>query len=426
MLVFLSALVSAAAVAAPFFIYASTEKLTVRDIAAAPAAQRDVTVTHDIDVRSVGASGSVGPPADQSFGQISVRDGVCDHVVLVGRCPSAPNDAIISSVTSSLLETKIGGTLQFSGAALPKPVKLHIVGVYQPRDPKDPFWGPDTLSAQFQVDVPQGSRAYDAAFVTPATLAATNSSDVAVASDLILGPRVLSVHDSIAIHDQILSATSELKPHGYRIQTDFTNLSNAVILDTNRIFTSVPLGAGEVVLFGWFTLFLAIRSTALTRRHDVGVLKLRGVRRRGLWTLMTEQSTVPILAGLPFGMAAGFVGARIVAGAVRASENIKLAALFALAAALVAVIGGLAAALVAERSALATPVVELLRSTPPRRRGWRSDIADLVLVVIAIVGVVQIHKSGAAGGPTLAVLAPALSAFAVGLVVARTLVPLSR
>src|SRR6185312_12722011 len=59
-LVLLAALVTAAAVAAPFFVYASTERLTVRDLADAPSGQRNVEVTRQMPLDASGASGLAG------------------------------------------------------------------------------------------------------------------------------------------------------------------------------------------------------------------------------------------------------------------------------------------------------------------------------------------------------------------------------
>jgi putative ABC transport system permease protein len=449
-LVLLAALVTAAAVAAPFFVYASTERLTARDLAAAPADQRNVEVTRPVPVDTTGTGGltealsqvagvlrlpgfdgvssasvegSLDGSGDPSLTVLSSRDQVCAHVLLVsGACPSGTGTVMISTATAASAGARTGSTVSYTPGTSDTPMRLRVAGVYRPRDPSDPYWG------RFSLVPPNssgagGDRTTDALFGTLDTVASTRSSDVVVARDLSLRTTVLSVHDLAALSATVADAQTALKPQGYKVDSDLVDLSNQVIVDTNLVFTGVPLGAVELVLFGWFALFLAIRATAAARRFDIGVLKLRGVRQRGLWTLMTQQSLVPILAGVPIGFAGGYLGARVIAGAVRASGDVRLATLLAVAAALAAVLGGLTAALVAERRALVAPVGDLLRSTPAVRRGWRADIADLVLVVLAVAAVVQLRGSTSATGLNLAVLAPGLIAFAAGLVLARLLVP---
>ncbi len=451
-LVILAALVTAATVAAPLFVYAATERLSVRDVAAAPASEHLVTIARNLNLQSDGAAslttdmaqipdalrlpgftgftaarvvGQIGTDADPAVTSLSSRDGVCARVEIDGACPTSAGAAMISSAAAALTGVRLGGRLTFSSQAMPKPVTYHVVGIYQPKNENDPYWGQSELSATLQQQVGIGERATDAVFVTPDTIAATGATAVSVERDMVLGSGVLSVRDSIAISSEIFQASNTLRPQGYQVSSDFADLSTRIVNDTNLIFISVPLGAAELALFGWFAMYLAIRSTALARRFDIGVLKLRGLQRRNLWKLVVEQSLLPLLAGLPIGAIVGFLAARGVEGSIRAGNDIRLAFGVAAAAAVAAMLGGLLAALIAERSALATPVGELLRSTPARRRAWQANLIDGALVLIAVAGVVQIHLSGGAGGTTVSAIAPALVAFGAGIIAARLLAPLA-
>jgi hypothetical protein len=89
----------------------------------------------------------------------------------------------------------------------------------------------------------------------------------------------------------------------------------------------------------------------------------------------------------------------------------------------VACLGALVAAVVAEWQALRSPVVALLRRVPPRHRGWRAEVFDLVVVVVAVAGVYQGHADLARAGEAsfLALLAPGLVGLAAALVIARIL-----
>ncbi|MBX6752481.1 MAG: hypothetical protein IRY85_22935, partial [Micromonosporaceae bacterium] len=72
---------------------------------------------------------------------------------------------------------------------------------------------------------------------------------------------------------------------------------------------------------------------------------------------------------------------------------------------------------------LRAPVVDLLRRVPGGRRGWRTEVVDLVVVAVAAAGVYQawVDARASAQASVLALLAPALVALAVALLVARAL-----
>ena len=60
-------------------------------------------------------------------------------------------------------------------------------------------------------------------------------------------------------------------------------------------------------------------------------------------------------------------------------------------------LGALVAAVVAEWRALRSSVVGLLRRVPARHRGWRAEVFDLVVVLVAVVGVYQGHVEAVLG-----------------------------
>src|ERR1044071_5237629 len=122
----LAALVAAAAVAAPFYVFAAGDKLSAHDIALAPAEQRLVTHTLQGSVQAWGPDeiarnrqtlekslvlpdfhsvigfrldGTVAGTTTTYATSISDRDDVCAHVVVNGTCPKAANEVMISSAS---------------------------------------------------------------------------------------------------------------------------------------------------------------------------------------------------------------------------------------------------------------------------------------------------------------------------------------
>ncbi len=86
---------------------------------------------------------------------------------------------------------------------------------------------------------------------------------------------------------------------------------------------------------------------------------------------------------------------------------------------MLAVLGGLAAFLLAEWRTLRTPVAELLRGVPARRRGWRTDVVDLLVVAVAGAAAYQAKAQGTGRNLGLGPLAGGLVALAVALLLAR-------
>jgi hypothetical protein len=77
----------------------------------------------------------------------------------------------------------------------------------------------------------------------------------------------------------------------------------------------------------------------------------------------------------------------------------------------------------AEARALRAPVSTLIRRVPSRRTGWRAELGDLLIVVLALAGVYQGYADLHSGGEPsiLSLLAPGLVGLAVAVVAARAL-----
>ncbi|HEX6499691.1 MAG TPA: ABC transporter permease [Micromonosporaceae bacterium] len=458
-LLLIAILVTAAAVAAPFFVLAASESVAGRDVSTAPAKQRLVTVYRQVaestastsfdryrsDIRRdltltgfdqvAGASigGTVSGPAGSAGSPIAVRDGVCARVVLTGACPTGAGDALLSTRTASDLGVGVGDRVRFTAPTHDTPLSFRISGLYQPRDPGAPYWGAGALladgtthAAPSGADKPAGTP--DALFVTWDGLRATGIVDATYTVDYIATPAALSAHNAVDVGRAVEYGAARLKADGYQVDTGVFDLVDRVRRDQRAIRLGVPLGAAQLVLFGWYALVLAVTAGAAARRADIGLLKLRGLPRRRIWSLAGQQSALPVLAGLVPGVPLGWLLARALAGVIAEPAQRRLAVLLAAGAAVVAVLGALLAALLAERRTVRTDVVDLLRRTPRRptsgrRRTWQSSAVDLAVAVLALAGVYQVHAAGQGSG--LVVLAPGLVAFAAGLLAARLLAPVA-
>ncbi|GIH13503.1 FtsX-like permease family protein [Rugosimonospora africana] len=459
-LLVIAVLVTAAAVAAPFFVLAATGTVAARDVSVAPVAQRLVTARQDLSldggaaaiqqtrdqigkdlslprfdqVGGVTVTGSVLGPAGGAASSLAIRDGVCGQVKVQGGCPSATGDAMLSSRTASALGVRVGDPVTFRAPAISRLVQLRVSGVYLPRDAGSLYWGAGGLLAEAPAaaqDSTLPSGPPDAVFVSEDTLVATRSQQATVTVDAISTPAALTVDRLPGLAQAVNDQLGRLKSDEYQVDTSLPDLISRIQADQRVIVLGVPLGAGELVLFGWFALFLAVTTGATARRADLGLLKLRGLPSRRVWGLAVQQSALPVLLGVPPGALLGWLLARILAGGIGEAGQLRLAVLLAVAAAAVAVLGGLLAALVAERRTVRADVVELLRRTPSRRRAGRlrrilrPELIDFALAALALAGVYQVHASAAGEDAGLVVIAPGLVAFAAGLLVARLLVPVA-
>jgi hypothetical protein len=459
-LLVIAVLVTAAAVAAPFFVLAATDAVAARDVASAPPAQRLVTARRDLSldggatavrqtrdqigrdlalpgfqqVGGVLVTGSVVGPAGGAASPLVARDGVCEQVRIRGACPSGTGEAMVSSRTAAALGVRVGDRVTFRAAANDGPVRLRISGVYLPRDAGGLYWGIGTLLAKAPAADPDStlpSGPPDAAFVSEDTLVATRSPQATVAVDALSTAAALTVDRLPALAQAVNDRVGRLKSDGYEVDTSLPDLIARIQTDQRVIVLGVPLGAGELVVFGWFALFLAVTTGATARRADLGLLKLRGLPTGRIWGLAVQQSALPVLIGVPPGALLGWLLARTLAGGIGDAGQLRDAVLLAAASAAVAVLGGLLAALVAERRTVRVDVVELLRRTPSRRRAGRlrrilrPELIDFALAALALAGVYQVHTSASGEDGGLVVIAPGLVAFAAGLLVARLLVPVA-
>ena len=466
-LLVIAVLVTAGAVAAPLFVVAAGARVAVRDVAAAKPDDRLVKVHREVDVdgglrdvsgyftevrealslpatgRVDGATvaGQLTTASGDSASSLAIRDGLCQRVRLTGACPAGPGEAALSTRTATALGLRLGDPVPFTSSALTAPLPLRVTGLYEPLDPDSPYWHTGSVLATVSAVPPsdtQGSGSGgdrvlappDAAFVTEDTLLAAAPKATGITVDVEVTPDTLRATGAADLGQALAGATGRLSTLGYELESDVPALLGRILDDQRLILLGVPAGAGELVLFGWYALVLAVGAGAGARRIDLGLVKLRGLPGRRLWALAGWQSTLPVLAGAVPGAALGWLLARALAGPVPGGPESTTALLLAAAAAAVAVLGGLFVAFAAERRSVRADVVDLLRRVPARSRArrrwfWRAELLDLAFVTLALVGVYQVHSAATGQDAGLVVLAPGLVAVAVGLLAARLLVPLA-
>lgn len=358
------------------------------------------------------------------------RTNICDHLRIVeGSCPDSPQSVALTRNTADRLGVGVGDLVSLRGIRLSQGT-VRVSGLYEVIDPLSTYWvGIDVLR---EAD----GTGWNPAVVSEETLRGLEPDSMALSAQMLLPPGAF-VDPDADLRRTLREGVLELQRMGLGMTNQADALLNRIARDRNLVLIGVTVGAGQLVLLSWVGLFLAVRHTSEERRGDIGLLKLRGTKSRRVWTLIALGSGLPVLAGTVAGAIGGFVVAsaltyRIdpgpgVLGLTRTAADPVDSLWLSLAAAAVAALGGLVVALVAEWRAVRAPVVDLLRRVPGGHRGWKADVADLVVVALAGAGVYQGWvESNDGGRPSpLALLAPALVGLALALLVARALPPVA-
>ncbi|BCB82029.1 hypothetical protein GCM10022251_52820 [Phytohabitans flavus] len=441
----LTALAVAAATAAPWYVVSAARSVAIADVTGAPAVQRVVLATARVETRpdadaavraeagrivdirggsgtaSVRVSGQLVYEGGGQAATVAFRDEMCAHLTLVGACPTAAGEALVSDRTASGFGLAAGDTVTFAVAGK-SPVKLRVTGTYQVRDPLGPYWAASVLGRASGTDTAAG--AGDPVFTTAETVASTQVAELFAEYHVVVPVEAYLGLDGYDLAAEIDRQQDQAGAQ-WRVESRAPALVSRVEREQWLVNLGVSIAAVQLLLLCWFALFFAVRHSAEQRRPDIGWLKLRGGARWRVWALVFQQSVLPMLAGAVAGAAAGFGLARLL-GEVD-PDRVGYATTLSLAAGGAAVLGALVAAVAADRGGMGAGVIDLLRHVPARRRGWRADVLDLIVVVVAVAGVYQAYVTDRDPGEStgLVLVASALVGLAVALVAARAIGPLA-
>lgn len=437
----LATLALAAATAAPMYAAAAGRTVRLHELRAATGADRAISAWGPLPAAALDRVDSIrrqmGDAARGSGlteiagldlrGQLlpaaasvtlAARDGVCDHLVVTGRCPQAAGEAVVAPAVARAL--KMGDQLRVGATGLDAPLSLRVVGTYRFKDAAEAYWAgwPGVADASDRVDAP--------IFVTAQTLLDARPQSVDARFDLVALDAAALAADPEPV-EAVAAAVRQAAPASFTVTTLLSRLVSRIHDSEQALTAGVVVGAGQLILICAFVLLLAVGQAAVERRPQTALAALRGAPARHRFLLAVGPNAVLIVAGGLVGFAAGWLA---VAAAARFGFDDRAAVrpdplAYAVAGGTLLLV--LAAGVVAERGgqlgARAGGVLEALRQTPPRRRDWRGDMVDLVVVVLAVAAVYQL-SSGATGGGVPA-LAPMLVALACGLVAGRLVLPVA-
>ncbi|GAA4590408.1 hypothetical protein BJY16_009225 [Actinoplanes octamycinicus] len=434
----LTVVATAVAAAGPWYAAAATARAAEADLAAAPAAQRMLSLRQGAitDGDAAGAledfQASVRPKLpfaleEPVFGLVkplnvgsapaspvlaaAYREQFCDRATLDGPCPRRPGEAAISRDAAQRLGLGLGDRLALVNNPGQDPLVLTVVARYTTVEPDGPYWS-DSLYRKDQ--------GLDPAFTPLSTFAAEVLQAPTLTLDGQIPDRLFRGAGGFDLAAELRQADARLAAAKVRLVTTSAGLLVTLHRDRQTIRDGVATAAVQTLILTWFAIGLAGRYTGRDRRADAALLKLRGSTRLGTLRLVWGQHLVPLLAGALLGAPAGYLLARTLAGPVTSPDDQRTALLLSAVAVAAVLLGGLLVLAVLEALVLRRPVPDLLRGAgAAATSGWRSGLVDLLLVAVAAAAVYQSRAGGAEAG--LARAAPALLALAVALLLARLL-----
>ena len=428
---------TALAAAGPWFAVASATRAAAADVAAAPAAQRTVSVREisDTDGDAPGAldkfgesvrgmlpipapqpvSGMIVPMTINRSGDtptmsVAYRDGFCTHVRLDGPCPSGDLEVSISQTVAQQLGLGPGDSVDLRATPTSDPLIFKIVSRYAVLDPAGAYWSNLLFQAQGGLDP---------AFTPIGTFAVRPLWEPTLTYDVQVPEAMLRGDAGYDLGAVLKTADARLGQSELRLVNATGHLLDTIAADRSTIRVGVLVSMIQILILTWFAIGLAGRYTGRDRRGDAALLKLRGSTPLGMLRLAWGQHLVPLALGAIAGLPLGYLLARALAGPVRAGTDQRTALLLSVAAVAAVLVGGLLVLALLEALVLRLPVAALLRQVTSGRGDWRAGLADLLLLSVAVAAIYQARAGDPSSG--LALAAPALVALALALLLARLL-----
>lgn len=353
--------------------------------------------------------------------RLLARDGFCSRVTFAdGRCPVGSREVALPGVLAGEYGVGVGeevvlGPMRPLGMGWEPDgpqVSLTVVGVFEPDDVSDPYWAAqDPLGREF--------------FFTPAIMTNRTALETLAHSvsttylDAIL-PRHRLTAERIDEFRQQLTAAGQHDIVGGGATTSLPGMLDRIEGHGEHARALLPIAATPMVVLGWFVVYLAVGQGLSGRRHELGLVALRGAKGRTRAMVVATESLLPILISIPVGLLA----ARLLATVAGLSDGGMFTVDGAqLLAAGLAAAGAVVAALIALRRELSAPIVQLLREVPPRRRRVAVAAVEVLAVALAVAVLADLW---AFGGELVGVMvaAPVIVMIAVAVVAARAARPM--
>ncbi len=341
------------------------------------------------------------------------REGMCDEVRIEGRCPSAPDEALIDPLMMQTIGEEIGGTVTITfdatvadpdgGQSLEAfPVTYKIVGTYTVDDEADPIWfDPSRTQGDGTLRPPSGR-----APPSPAPALLVDRSGITFAGSSVAGAdrpidmQKVDIATMGAAREQLVQWQSEVAGEELPIlQNDVVASLDGLFDDVRAeqtLLSRVTLAAiVPLVVLSLLLLYVLIAAAAEVRRQEVALAKLRGFSTSRVIRFAVAEPVAVLLVAVPLGAALAVLVARTVTG-VWLGQTPFVITPQAVTAGVVVSVAALSAALIAVLGVVREPLAESLASSTRRRSVSRwAVLAQGAMVMLMVAAVAQIVTSDA-------------------------------
>lgn len=367
-------------------------------------------------------------------GMLVDRPGVCAHLpVTEGRCPTAPDEAMLSRRSLELIGAKVGQTLtaDFTDAGSGRPtLTMHVVGSFDPVPVDSPYWaGHPYFESFYPRATPVGMVGENPPVADPVFLGAGSAEANGVTRytvDVPVRPDLVRLDDTTALSRQIRRLNEDMSGYLLNSSSQLPAALQRASDGRDLVRIAAPLAVAQLVLLSWWTLFLVVGSATEERSPELGLAKLRGLSGGQTSRFGLAEIVWLLLVAAPLGTVLGYLAVRGAASHVFAPGTQVVLTRSVLLTVSAALAGGVVTAALAARRVFRRPVGDLLRRVPSRRAGKRAGLLEGLVLALAVAGVVQLVSDRGQRPSPVALLAPGMVAVAGGLLAGRLLVSVAR
>jgi hypothetical protein len=354
--------------------------------------------------------------------------GACDHVNLVGRCPTNPGEIAILAIDAKTYQVKVGSTFNPYGERTP----FTIVGVYtaSQKAVDAAFWAGSgrlqSVPGFAQPKPPKLVPAQPGPWITSQATIELRSDAWYVTVDQILETPPDMTAADLSVVAARTKAIQHASDHGGLLPGLSVEVGNILtftahqLIDRRGVTRSTVEPAVLSLILVALVLLSRLLSAAMTlRRGELALASLRGYNRRQLWFLGMLQPLLILVTAIPLGVVGGYVGSRVLAHRWLVPH---LPVPFILGSALAVVAVVLVTAVVAAvvvRDAVSEPLsAQIAGVRRPTKAGRLVVVLRLALVALAAAALVTAASRTSPRKPDATDLAlPILLAVAAGLLV---------
>jgi len=342
------------------------------------------------------------------FGDVAFRTGVCQHLQFIsGRCPSRPDQIAMTARDAQVLGLRVGSHLTVPGVG-----GLVVSGITKVGDIGAPYWlGTDFF--QFAPRVGKAPPSLDS-FFTP-ELSLTGVETVSTAQFPLVISRTLpssapALQHSVAQFNYLVRTRYDL--------TATTQLGKAVTsyyAQASSVAAIVGVVALQLLLLTLFVLYVLVARTALARRSEVALAKLRGATLPSLLVMGVAEPALILLLALPIGLVGAFLAMELASPLALAGAPVPFSPLAVLAA-LAAFASGIVATVAGSRRLLVRPLIDELRAAEDRPSAVARAAWEGAALALAGAGLLELATAGVLSGDhpnPIALFAPGLIAIGV-------------